>query len=44
MRKNKINNNARMFYCSLCGKCDHKTKREARNGKIVTICAKCDRK
>lgn len=33
-----------MYNCSLCGKSDSKTIREAREGKIVTICESCEKK
>jgi len=34
----------KMYECSLCGKTDKKTYREAREGKLVTICEDCAKK
>lgn len=31
------------YNCSLCGKSDSKTFKEAREGKLVTICKGCDK-
>ena len=31
----------KMYQCSLCGKTDEKTFREARQGKLIVICQKC---
>jgi len=41
MKKNKT---PKMYECSLCGKADSKTFKEAREGKLVVICENCDKK
>ena len=39
----KIKEKIVMYKCSLCGKSDKKTIKEARDGKIVTICEDCSK-
>jgi len=34
----------KMYNCSLCGRTDSKTFREAREGKMVAICEVCSKK
>ena len=43
MKKTKIDNNIRFYECSFCGQTDKKTYNEARQGKFVSICVKCEK-